>query len=716
MMIFSSLAIVAVVWAAMLTWLRGGRRWRVGVVEILRVVLVVVAVALLWQPESTFQIDSDRQDDVVLLIDRSESMQTQDVVVDGETSTRQVAVERILDDPVWQQLNDRFKVVRQVFAEQPGAQSDLGGVLDRAADSGESAAAFVLLSDGDWSGDRSPVQSAAEIAARKAGAVTVFTIAVGDVNRVPDIELVTVDVPTFGVVGKPVRLPFTVRNWFPELREVEVNLQQGNVNVDQQRFQIRAGGRVDGFFTWQSDSAGTHSLSFEVPVDDDETIRENDRITKSIEIRDERLRVLIIEGLPRWEYRYLRNALIRDPGIEVSCLLFHSGLQSVGGGGSDYLTVMPDQASELASYDVVFLGDIGVAPGQLTLEQCRQIRGLVEQQAAGLVLMPGSRGNQASLLQSELGELFPVVIDPARPRGIGGEAPATFALTAAGRSSLLTQLDDDRQANWSVWESLPGFYWHAAATRAKAGSEILAVHSGASNQYGRLPLLVTRSAGAGKVLFMGTDSAWRWRMGVEDKFHYRFWGQAIRWMAYQRNMAVGQTMRLSYRPEQPMPGETVTLRASVMTSMGTPADVDAVAVEVVSPTGETGEVRLEKADAQWGVFVGQTIFDQVGDFSMTLSHPTEQAKVQARIAVQGRAVEQVGRPARPDIMREVARVGGGQMNSPDQIGQLIEQINRMPPAASTTQRIQWWNHPAVMLGMVGGLGLFWVGRKWAGGV
>ena len=45
---------------------------------------------------------------------------------------------------------------------------------------------------------------------------------------------------------------------------------------------------------------------------------------------------------------------------------------------------------------------------------------------------------------------------------------------------------------------------------------------------------------------MGTDGAWRWRKGVEDKYHYRFWGQVVRWMAYQRNMAKGETMRLYY--------------------------------------------------------------------------------------------------------------------------------------------------------------------------
>ena len=98
-----------------------------------------------------------------------------------------------------------------------------------------------------------------------------------------------------------------------------------------------------------------------------------------------------------------------------------------------------------------------------------------------------------------------------------------------------------------VWEGLPGFQWYAPVLRARAGVEVLAVHKDSENKFGRMPLLATRTYGAGKVLFMGTDGAWRWRRGVEDKYHYRFWGQVVRWMAYQRNMAKGETMRLVLR-------------------------------------------------------------------------------------------------------------------------------------------------------------------------
>ena len=53
---------------------------------------------------------------------------------------------------------------------------------------------------------------------------------------------------------------------------------------------------------------------------------DNNKLSAPISIREEKLRVLVVESYPRWEYRYLRNALSRDPGVELSCLLFHPGL------------------------------------------------------------------------------------------------------------------------------------------------------------------------------------------------------------------------------------------------------------------------------------------------------------------------------------------------------------------------------------------------------
>ena len=233
------------------------------------------------------------------------------------------------------------------------------------------------------------------------------------------------------------------------------------------------------------------------------------------------------------------------------------------GGGRGYLAAFPEDA-QLFEYDVVFLGDVGVGPRGLSVQQCASLKQLVRTQAGGLVFLPGIQGNQNTLVNSELDELLPVVMNTSVPRGRGTTRPGRFALTEAGRRSLLTRLEADDVENEKIWNGLPGFYWYAAAERARAGAQVLATHDSESTAFGRVPLIAARTSGTGKVLYMGSDGAWRWRKGVEDLYRYRFWGQVVRWMAYQRNMSQGESMRLFFSPDRPEAGSAVTLNANVM--------------------------------------------------------------------------------------------------------------------------------------------------------
>ncbi len=213
----------------------------------------------------------------------------------------------------------------------------------------------------------------------------------------------------------------------------------------------------------------------------------------------------------------------------------------------------------------------------------------------------------------------------------------------------LTKLADTEDDNAEVWEGLPGFQWYAPVLRAKAGSDVLCVHKDASNEFGRLPLLVTRTMGAGKVLFMGTDGAWRWRKGVEDKYHYRFWGQVVRWMAYQRNMAKGETMRLYYVPDQPKLHQMVALHTNVMDKSGEPLHGGEVTARITAPSGKSELVRFTSAGDEWGEFSGRFMADEAGTHRVSLFCKETGATLDASFFVQGVAIEPVGKPARPEV-------------------------------------------------------------------
>ena len=82
--------------------------------------------------------------------------------------------------------------------------------------------------------------------------------------------------------------------------------------------------------------------------------------------------------------------------------------------------------------------------------------------------------------------------------------------------------------------------------------------------------------------------------GVEDKYHYRFWGQVARWMAYQRRMAEGELMRLFFSPDRPQAGDVVTFHANVAGASGEPLQQGLVVVQVIAPSGKAESIRLPR--------------------------------------------------------------------------------------------------------------------------
>ena len=709
---FSAAVLATVAALGWTGWRRRGGGWAVGGLELLRLAIAALGCGLLNQPEWVEQFPSPERPSIAVLWDESPSMRTRDVPDGAATKSRSEAIAPWTAAESWSALADRFDVVLLPIRSAAGpAVTDLHRPLVDALERIERLAGVVVASDGDWNAGLPPAEAAARLRLR---GVPVFAVPVGSRERLPDLELASLDVPTFGVRGKSVRVACTVDNAFPRAVAVEAVLRASDGSTTRRSIRLPPQARTAETLEWTPADEGDYTLELQIPAQPGEALADNNRLAAPIAVRAERLRVLLVESTPRWEYRYLRNALSRDPGVEPRCLLFHPGLSKRGGGHDDYLQRFPEQREELAAYDVVFLGDVGVAEDQLTAEQCRLLRGLVEQQASGLVFMPGWQGRQFSLLDTPLQDLYPVVLDPQQPGGWGARVPVPMELTAAGRSSLLTRLADDEEDNAAAWDGLPGFQWHAPVLRAKAGAEVLAVHREASNEFGRLPLLATQTFGAGKTLFMGTDGAWRWRKGVEDKYHYRFWGQVVRWMAYQRHMAQGASMRLYFVPDQPALGRAVALSANVMEPGGEPLAEGEVVARITAPSGRSQTVRFASVGAEWGAFAAQYLAAEPGEHALTLACRETGAELQTSFFVQGDPAEPLGRPARPEVLEELARVTRGELLRDAAPAAVVARLAALPPPPLAERRVRLWSHPLTLAAGVALLGVFWIGRKLQG--
>jgi hypothetical protein len=116
-------------------------------------------------------------------------------------------------------------------------------------------------------------------------------------------------------------------------------------------------------------------------------------------------------------------------------------------------------------------------------------------------------------------------------------------------------------------------------------------------------------------------------------------------------------------------------------------------------------------DGEWGVFSATFTPVEPGRHEVTLTCRETTDSLEASIFVQGSAEEGIGRVARPEVLAEIAQVTRGQLVPQDEVTGLVTALAELPEPAPEVRRLQLWCHPLVAAGLVGLLGLFWVGRK-----
>ncbi len=733
---FSVVLIMVTGVLSFLIWKRSDRQAGVGCVEILRLLFVSLVALMFNQPECRTTIAPDTRPTVAVLLDGSLSMDTRDVKTTRlenanqpkDSGSRWELIAPLAADSAWSEASDQYEVRVETFATEPivgdlsnqatgntrppaADVSDISSAISSAADR-LAPRAIVIVSDGDWNAGQAPAEAAVQMRIK---GIPTFTVPVGSIIPQPDLKIESFQPPTFSVLGKPVRIPFRVASSLSTQETVSMKLKTSSGKTYTQSIALSPMSEQSGHFLITPDQEGEQALTLTISSLPIETDLENNEKTAQMNVRPEELDVLVIESYPRWEYRFLRNALMRDPGVKVDCLLFHQNAEQRSE-EEGYLATFPEP-SELASYDVIFLGDVGITSNQLREEDAGAIFQHVASQAAGLVIMPGFQGFQHTLIDSPLAPLFPVEMNQSQPRGWGSTIPGRFELTELGAKSLLTRLADKERENAKLWNELPGFQWYTGVVRARPGSQVLAVHSIDANEHGRFPLIVTKTYGTGKVLFMGTDTAWRWRKGVEDLYHYRFWGQVARWMSYQRNLAAGKGLRLFYSPERPVEGDTVTLNANVMGTDGEPLNDGTVNVEIVSPSDQRTVARLHPSQMDgWGLFTGTTQPNEPGEHRIVLSVPETGATLETSLIVTAAAREKVGEPANHDSLIETAQLTNARVIREASVDAILAAIGELPQPEPIIQRLRIWAHPAWVFSLIGLAIILWLARKRVGTV
>jgi hypothetical protein len=185
-------------------------------------------------------------------------------------------------------------------------------------------------------------------------------------------------------------------------------------------------------------------------------------------------------------------------------------------------------------------------------------------------------------------------------------------------------------------------------------------------------------------------------------------------MAYQRNMAKGESMRLYFTPDQPQLRQALSLHANVMDRSGEPLSRGDVTVKITAPSGKAETIRMLSSGEEWGVFHGNFTAAEPGKHDVVLACKQTGASLSTSFYVQGVAAERIGRAARPEVLEEIARVSRGKVLPPDQIANMVHSLSELPEPSPSIRRVQLWCHPVFAGLIVALLGVFWIARKAVG--
>jgi len=691
-----------------LSWKKKQRRKSLLFLESIKTFAVILILFTVLNPGKIVNSPEDEKPNILCLLDESKSMETKDIIdQNGSVLSRYEWSNKLLQLKWVKDLEENATFTIRNFSSRVGKHStDISFALDRVLEEYSKIKAILLLSDGESNSGSSILASAGKLRGLN---TPVYSIVTGSRVALPDLSIEKGVGPSFVLKEEKINIPYRIKNNFTESREVKINLFANQNLVQSKSLVVAPSSDKSGNIAWLPPKLGEYNLKVSIPLQEGEVFSYNNEKESKTRVKHKTIKALLIDSLPRWEYRFLRNALERDPGVDLKCLLFHPDLEN--GSGKNYLSNFPVSFNQLAIFDVVFLGDVGIESGELSEEDCDRLKDLIQQQASGLVFLPGKRGRQISLENSPLKELIPVIFDPDNPSGLGTFNLANLELTNRGKNHWLTNLRGAGEPDLKFWNKLPGFNWSAMVLKSKPGSEVLAVHSNFKNDWGRMPIITIRYSGAGKSLFMGIDSAWKWRRGVEDKYHYRFWSQVVRWMAHGRYFAEEEGIRLITDPESPKAGENVYLRCICLDKDGFPIENGKVSALVLHPDGIKENITFIPERNGPGVYLAKFIPQESGSYQIILESSPYQRKLEVGLRISENTKEKVGMPIAANQMHSLSSITGGNSSSFTNWRGIINEIlvQPSPEPILKVYRLRTSTPWGIFIFCL--LTIYWIGRK-----
>ena len=594
----------------------------------------------------------------------------------------------------------------ELKADAPG--TSIAASLEAVANSGGiPPAGIVLLSDGI--GNATSQRSEAVLRDLGARGIPVYTVPLG-LPDPDDVAIRNIIMQEVAFSGDRVPVRVHIQSQGYEQRTARLSILLNDRRVSSRTVRLDGGVQYEDIdFRVDVNKKGAAQIDVVIEPFDDEVSVANNRVTRSVRIVNEKVNVLYIEGNARWEFRYLRAILHRDPRINATFIASNVGPE-VARNSPEHIERFPSKQEEAFQYDLVILGDVKASffkPEELDL-----LEKLIRDRGASLLMLCGPMHSPGSYAGTPVANMLPVRFDPeAKWEEI---AQSVYpVLTPEGRSSLVMTLENDVDLNDRTWSRMAPMDQLPPLLSAKPAATVLATLSDSTARNQSYPLVAWQRYGTGKCMSIASDRLWRLRYKTGDKYHWRVWSQCIQFMTLSRLMGEHKRIRLETdRSIYPVDGQC-RLYAHVLDDNFESISQPRFEVYVTNTAGgQTKElVSLRPDKSQPGLYEGYFTPKTPGRYRLEANENDKRISSITEFQVSDVRQELLNAGMDSDNLQHIADLTGGAVLGVRELNKLTDLVNGEP--ATTTMRSErpLWDNALVVLLFIGLLGAEWILRR-----
>jgi len=753
--IFESYAAVAAIAAVLAMLLLIGptfhtlSRWRRRTLVAMRVGMILLLVVAMLRPQWESVTTQPLTATLVVMLDQSRSMEIADVPgasgditrfeaqrdaiqkaipalkalvedMDVKIYTYNTSATRIFDSTLEQDRKRLQKDDLGIPDHPTGDQTDIGSAMDDTLlqEDGERLVAVILLGDGHQQAVAPRIefqQPAAELGDLKCPLHTICFGQARDQKQAADViatsfpdridasekipETVSGSILVYGFAG--VEIPVQLVLVDDHGKEKIVSTVRTRVDEDGRAANVR--------ISFMPPPAGRYKLMMRAVVQPGEASKDNNQLTAFLNVTSKTFKILYLEGTLRTESKFLRRAIGRAKYADVDFMWIDSRNREKWPIDVAEKITDPD-------YKIIILGDLDAAAlGETNLK-------LLAQQIShgkGLLLLGGYHSfGPGGYANTPLARVLPVTLDNIRQ---SFDRPILSQLHHKGPiqmvpfgNPLLMRLEEEDQANQKAWASLRPLLGANRFLGRTARSSLLAESPKGD------PLLVAGEWGDGRVLIFAGDSTWQWCLQSDQgqRYHKRFWRQAIYWLARHKEE---QDVWVKLDKRRVLRGGEVSITAGVISEDGNVVSDANLTAKAILPDKTEIEIELRSGETHFTGMFSET--ELLGDYTIVVEATREETSLgeaQSRFLVFYRDLEKEDAAARPAALASLSRLtakAGGKSWAAENLSQLLKEIKDQPPVMEIEhpQRWQfadtWYDAWSFLLLFVGLLTAEWYLRK-----